>query len=86
MPTTSNTNPDIMTALEAPSLQFRFATLRLLCTLLLDSNKNVLKLIIIKPNLSKVWELEGSKHLLANLAWPVLLLKDLHQIEDLRML
>ena len=46
----------------------------------------MLKLIIIKPNLSKVWELEGSKHLLANLAWPVLLLKDLHQIEDLRML
>ena len=46
-----------------------------------------LELIIIKPNLSKVWELEGSKHLLANLAWPaVLLLKDLHQIEDLRML
>ena len=45
-----------------------------------------IKLIIIKPNLSKVWELEGSKHLLANLAWAVLLPKDLHQIEDLRML
>ena len=45
-----------------------------------------IKLISIKPNLSKVWKLEGSKHLLANLAWAVLLLKDLHQIEDLRML
>ena len=86
MPTTTNTNPDIMTALEASNTAIQICHAQDYCvhySLILI--KMFSKIIIIKPNLSKVWELEGARHLLANLAWAVLLLKDLHEIEDLRM-
>ena len=87
MPTTNNTNPDIMTALGAPNTAIQICYAQDYCVhYSLIPIKMFIKLISIKPNLSKVWKLEGSKHLLANLAWAVLLLKDLHQIEDLRML